>query len=69
MTKKSQTSIDASRSVEVAEAIFECLTCGIEVPYTLLADAESLGVSVDAIREKVEELYGEDEDESEAAYY
>lgn len=68
MTKKCQTSIDASRAVEVAEAIFESLSCGIEVPYTLLADAESLGVNVDAIREKCEELYGDEEEDTEAYY-
>ncbi|UQK57869.1 hypothetical protein Kp7_29 [Klebsiella phage Kp7] len=52
----------ATRAVEVAEAIFESLSCGMEPGYNLLADAEELGLSVEAIREKVEELFGDDED-------
>lgn len=52
----------ATRAVEVAEAIFESLSCGMEPDYTMLADAEELGLSVEAIREKVQELFG-DEDE------
>lgn len=69
MTSLNQTSFsDASRAVEVAEAIFDSLACGIEPPYTLLADAEALGLSVDAIREKVEELYCDSEDESDSDY-
>lgn len=52
----------ATRAVEVAEAIFESLSCGMEPGYTVLADAEELGLSVEAIREKVQELFG-DEDE------
>lgn len=63
MTNLNQTSSDARRSVEVAEAIFECLSCGMDVPYTLLAEAEDLGLDVDAIKEKIEELYGSDEDD------
>ena len=55
-------SMKATRAVEVAEAIFESLSCGMEPGYTLLADAEDLGLSVEAIREKVQELFG-DEDE------
>lgn len=56
---------DAARAVQVAEAIFEGLSCGIEPDYNLLTEAEELGLSVDAIREKVEELYGtEDEDQA-----
>lgn len=62
MTKNNQTSFDARQAVEVAEAIFECLSCGMDVPYTLLADAEAHGLSVEAIREKVEELYGDEDD-------
>ncbi|QBQ76589.1 hypothetical protein R4596rev_00026 [Escherichia phage vB_EcoP_R4596] len=67
MTKMNQISFDsmkATRAVEVAEAIFETLPCGMEVPYTLLADAEELGLSVEAIQEKVDELYGTDEEET-----
>lgn len=66
MTKQSQTfnSHVATRQVEVAEAIFDSLSCGIEPAYTLLADAEELGLNVEAIREKVEELYAEDEPDS-----
>lgn len=67
MTKMNQISFDsmkATRAVEVAEAIFETLSCGMEVPYTLLTDAEELGLSVEAIKEKVEELYGTDEEET-----
>lgn len=68
MTNQNQTlSSDASRAVEVASAIFESLSCGIEPPYTLLSDAEELGLSVEAIREKVEELY-DSEDESDSCY-
>ena len=55
-------SMKATRAVEVAEAIFESLSCGMEPGYTLLADADDLGLSVEAIREKVQELFG-DEDE------
>lgn len=57
-------SMKATRAVEVAEALFESYTCGIIPPYTLLADAEELGLSVEAIKEKVEELYGTDEEEA-----
>lgn len=53
----------ATRAVEVAEAIFESLSCGMEPAYTVLADAEELGLNVEAIREKVEELFGSDEGE------
>lgn len=59
---RSLDSMRATRAVEVAEAIFESLSCGMEPGYNLLADAEELGLSVDAIREKVEELFGDDED-------
>ncbi|MGL5456726.1 MAG: hypothetical protein ACRDB3_17795 [Citrobacter telavivensis] len=56
---------DAARAVQVAEAIFEGLSCGIEPDYNLLQEAHELGLSVEAIREKVEELYGtEDEDQA-----
>ncbi|AFP33690.1 hypothetical protein POP72_032 [Pectobacterium phage POP72] len=55
----------AARAVETAGAIFEYLSCGMDVPVNLLADAEEYGLSVEAIKERVEELYG-DEDE---AYY
>lgn len=57
-------SIKATRQVEVAEAIFESLSCGMYPSYTLLAEAEELGLRVEAIREKVEELYGEDEEQA-----
>lgn len=56
-------SMRATRAVEVAGAIFESLSCGMEPGYTLLADAEELGLSVEAIREKVEELFGDEESE------
>lgn len=55
-------SMRATRAVEVAEAIFDTLSCGMQVPYNLLADAEELGISVEAITEKVEELYGCEEE-------
>lgn len=61
-------SMKATKAVEVAEAIFDTLSCGIEVPYTLLSDAEDLGLSVEAIREKVEELYGDDQEEADYQY-
>ena len=57
-------SMKATRAVEVAEALFEYYACGIIPPYTLLADAEELSLSVEAIKEKVEELYGTDEEEA-----
>lgn len=59
---RSLDSMRATRAVEVAEAIFESLSCGMEPGYNLLVDAEELGLSVEAIREKVEELFGDDED-------
>lgn len=59
---RSLDSMRATRAVEIAEAIFESLSCGMEPGYNLLADAEELGLSVEAIREKVEELFGDDED-------
>lgn len=59
---RSLDSMRATRAVEVAEVIFESLSCGMEPGYNLLADAEELGLSVEAIREKVEELFGDDED-------
>lgn len=56
---------EAARAVEVAEAIFEGLSCGIEPDYNMLQEAHDLGLSVEAIREKVEELYGDDEADDE----
>lgn len=58
-------SIDADkarRKVEVASAIFDTLSCGMDVPYTLLDEAHELGLSIEAIQGKVDELYGEDEE-------
>lgn len=55
---------EAARAVQVAEAIFDALSCGMEPGYNLLQDAHDLGLSVEAIREKVEELYGEEEAEA-----
>lgn len=52
----------ARRKVEVASAIFDTLSCGMDVPYTLLDEAHELGLSIEAIQEKVDELYGEDEE-------
>lgn len=60
-------SMQATRAVEVAEAIFDSYSCGMSPPYTLLSEAEELGLSVEAIREKVEELYGEDDESSDEA--
>lgn len=57
-------SMQATRAVEVAEALFESYACGMTPPYTLLAEAEDLGLSIEAIQEKVEELYGSDEEET-----
>ena len=62
---RSLDSMRATRAVEVAEAIFESLSCGMELGYNLLADAEELGLSVEAIREKVEEIYGVEDEDSE----
>nr|DAP74259.1 MAG TPA: hypothetical protein [Caudoviricetes sp.] len=57
-------SMKATRAVEVAEALFESYSCGMTPPYTLLAEAEDLGLSIEAIQEKVEELYGCEEEAS-----
>lgn len=57
-------SMQATRAVEVAEALFESYACGMTPPYTLLSEAEDLGLSIEAIQEKVEELYGSDEEET-----
>ncbi len=57
-------SFKATRAVEIAEAIFESLSCGMEPAYTLLIEAEEYGISIEAIREKVEELYGCEEEEA-----
>lgn len=60
-------SIDANnarRKVEVASAIFDMLSCGMDIPYTLLDEAHELGLSIEAIQEKVEELYGAEEEDS-----
>lgn len=54
---------EAARAVQVAEAIFDGLSCGIEPGYNLLQEANDLGLSVEAIREKVEELYGTDDED------
>lgn len=54
----------ARRKVEVASAIFDTLSCGMDIPYTLLEEAHELGLSLEAIQEKVDELYGEDEEAS-----
>lgn len=65
MTKTSQTSTkldNAARAVQVAEAIFEGLSCGMEPDYNLLQEAHDLGLSVEAIREKVDELYSEEDE-------
>ena len=67
MTKMNQMCFDsmqATRAVEIAEALFESYACGFEPPYTMLAEAEDLGLNVDAIKEKVEELYGCEEEDS-----
>jgi hypothetical protein len=53
---------EAARAVQVAEAIFESLSCGMEPNYNLLQEAHDLGLSVEAIREKVEELYADEEE-------
>lgn len=55
-------SMNLTRKVEVAEALFESYSCGISPPYTLLAEAEDLCLNVEAIKEKVDELYGEEEE-------
>lgn len=55
-------SMKVTRKVEVAEALFESYSCGIAPPYTLLAEAEDLCLNVEAIKEKVDELYGEEEE-------
>lgn len=55
---------EAARAVQVAEAIFEAVSCGMEPDYNLLQEAHDLGLSVEAIREKVEELYGTDDEEA-----
>lgn len=60
---------EAARAVRVAEAIFEGLSCGIEPDYNLLEEANELGLSVEAIREKVEELYGTDEEDEDSSDY
>lgn len=52
----------ARRKVEVASAIFDTLSCGMDIPYTLLDEAHELGLSIEAIQEKVDELYGEDDE-------
>lgn len=57
-------SMRATRAVEVAEALFESYACGMIPPYTLLSEAEELGLSVEAIQEKVEELYGCEDEEA-----
>lgn len=57
-------SMNLTRKVEVAEALFESYSCGIAPPYTLLAEAEDLCLDVEAIKEKVDELYGEDDEEA-----
>lgn len=57
-------SMKATRAVEVAEAIFESYSCGMTPPYTILVEAEELGLSIEAIQEKVDELYGTDEEET-----
>ncbi len=64
-------SMDATRAVETAEAIFEALSCGFEVSAQLRSDAEKYGISLSAIEEKVSELYGEldDDYEEEAVYF
>ena len=58
-------SMQATRAVEVAEALFESYSCGMTPPYTLLSEAEDLGLCIDAIQEKVEELFGDYEYEDE----
>lgn len=55
----------ARRKVEVASAIFDTLSCGMDIPYTLLDEAHELGLSIEAIQEKVDELYGSEETDDE----
>ena len=64
-------SMDATRAVETAEAIFEALSCGLEVSAQLREDAVKYGLNMEAIEEKVSELYGEIDDdyEEEAVYF
>lgn len=46
-----------TKAVDLAARIFEMLTLGYEPDSELIDEAESVGVSVEAIRQKVEELY------------
>lgn len=46
-----------TKAVDLAARIFEMLTLGYEPDVELVEEAESIGVSVEAIRQKVDELY------------
>ncbi len=50
----------AKLQVDVAESLVALITCGLEVPDGLLTAARELGVDVDAIHAKINELYGEE---------
>lgn len=53
----------AAKQVDVTERLLNKLTAGFEPDAGLLLEAESLGINVQAIRDTVNELYGEDEDD------
>lgn len=53
----------AAKQVDVTERLLAKLTSGFPVDQELLEQAKELGVDVDAVIAKVEELYGEDEDD------
>lgn len=62
MTKTNQmyefNSMEATHAVGTAEAIFDALSCGLEVSAHLRELADLYGLSVEAIEAKVSELYG-----------
>lgn len=52
-----------TRAVDVAEAIAGQLLLGFEPDVSLVAEAEDLGISVEAIRNKLKELEGDYDEE------
>lgn len=54
-----------TRQVDLVGIIFDQLTWGFEPDVYLLAEAEDLDINVQEIRNKVNELYGEEDDYAE----
>lgn len=53
----------AQRQVEVAEQLFNSFISGITPALPILKEAVELGIDIDAVRSKAEELYADEPEE------